>query len=506
MRYLLAYVAVSIAGVIVAHSLADPEAPDLRPSAGADVATVVCESVVKRMDSGGEGRTVSEGCADTVVEAVKSVTLPDVGTVASLVQIQHNSKKRNRPSDRSSPNPDPVSPDLLAYAVPSSDDIIRIQRIRRAADARWNDHTAYHRTHTAYSYRAAFFEPPRPVYPYQPVAAHRGSYGDDPRAYRGASSDFDTATSGTQLAMATLRSLMPFGKEPSVDWPDPAVPDELGTDAVSNQESDQKNTVDEPKTDPFPVVLPVPITQPTLTLPVPPLEVLDPDLRGEPSISASRKATMAPVIKRASAYQIAINAALSKACGYGVLSPHQAFVSTIAAQIYQESNYNPNAKSGVGAQGLTQMMPATAAGLAQQYPGLRPPRPWDPFWSIEAQAHLMCDNYRMYVRPDRSDCTTGLIALSVYNGGPRAFNREEKLCNGLTPDWLASPAVRTTRPITDGSCDDSFWFDNIADMRSRSPAAFKENRDYVTRILGHQAYFIDAGWGGGWCHTPPNQH
>ena len=234
----------------------------------------------------------------------------------------------------------------------------------------------------------------------------------------------------------------------------------------------------------------------------PGLRELDPDMRDLPSLSETRKRTMAPVIRRASAYQLAINAALSKACGPGVLSPENSFVSTIAAQIYQESNYLPKAQSAVGAQGLTQMMPDTAAGLAKQYAGLRPPRPWDPFWSIEAQAHLMCDNYRLYQK-NRSPCSAGLFALSAYNGGPRALSREMDLCRGRTPEWLAQPAIRQTRPITDNSCVTTRWFDHVGDMRSRSVAAYKENREYIDRILSHQLYFMEAGWGGGWCHVSP---
>ena len=249
-----------------------------------------------------------------------------------------------------------------------------------------------------------------------------------------------------------------------------------------------------------PVLLPAYPTTGAVPMSRPPLKDLDPDMRPLPSISESRRRTMAPVIRRASAYQMAINAALSKACGPGILSPENSFVSTIAAQIYQESNFNPKATSVVGAQGMTQMMPDTAKGLAEQYPGLRPPRPWDPYWSIEAQAHLMCDNYRLY-KPGRSPCSAGLFALSAYNGGPRALGREIALCRGDMPEWLASPALKQTRPITDDSCVTTRWFGHVGDMRSRSVAAYKENRDYGDRILGHQIYFMEAGWGGGWCYA-----
>ena len=358
-----------------------------------------------------------------------------------------------------------------------------------------------------------------------------------------------------QYAMATIRSIWPFGEDdplvvsdskPTDDadanvdaFEGPPIPDAAEPTAGSagtsvDPETDGATQV--PDTNPDPdklgpitavapvqrigetgaVVLPttvdhVPAPPTTVVLPAPPVALtvtvrpslgdLDPDMRTMPTLSASRRRTMAPVIRRASAYQMALNAAISKACGPGVLSPENSFVSTLAGQIYQESNFNVRAQSAVGAQGMTQMMPDTAAGLARQYPGLRPPRPWDPFWSIEAQAHLMCDNYRLYAK-GRSACSAGLFALSAYNGGPRALDREILLCRGRTPDWLAQPALKQTRPVTDNSCIATRWFDHVGDMRSRSVAAYVENREYAIRILGHQIYFMEAGWGGGWCHSP----
>src|SRR5919108_6045763 len=52
----------------------------------------------------------------------------------------------------------------------------------------------------------------------------------------------------------------------------------------------------------------------------------------------------------------------------------------LAAQLYAESNFNPFAESGAGAQGIAQFTPGTAQtyGLAN---------PFDPAASIDAQAH-----------------------------------------------------------------------------------------------------------------------
>ena len=70
-----------------------------------------------------------------------------------------------------------------------------------------------------------------------------------------------------------------------------------------------------------------------------------------------------------------------------------------------ESNFNPFAVSPVGAQGIAQFMPGTAAsyGLAD---------PFDPVAAIEAQAHLMSDLIRQLGSPQ--------LALAAYNAGPGA--------------------------------------------------------------------------------------
>jgi soluble lytic murein transglycosylase-like protein len=75
----------------------------------------------------------------------------------------------------------------------------------------------------------------------------------------------------------------------------------------------------------------------------------------------------------------------------------------LAAQIAQESGFNPNAVSPAGAQGIAQFMPGTAASY-----GLR--NPFDAAQAIDAQAHLMRDLLRQF----GSDA----LALAAYNAGP----------------------------------------------------------------------------------------
>jgi hypothetical protein len=75
----------------------------------------------------------------------------------------------------------------------------------------------------------------------------------------------------------------------------------------------------------------------------------------------------------------------------------------LAAQLMAESNFNPFAVSPVGAEGIAQFMPSTAAsyGLAD---------PFDPVEAIEAQAHLMSDLIHRFGSPE--------LALAAYNAGP----------------------------------------------------------------------------------------
>jgi soluble lytic murein transglycosylase-like protein len=75
----------------------------------------------------------------------------------------------------------------------------------------------------------------------------------------------------------------------------------------------------------------------------------------------------------------------------------------LAAQLYQESHFNPFARSGAGAAGIAQFMPATAAayGLAD---------PYDAEQAISAQAHMMRDLLRRFGAVD--------LALAAYNAGP----------------------------------------------------------------------------------------
>jgi hypothetical protein len=80
----------------------------------------------------------------------------------------------------------------------------------------------------------------------------------------------------------------------------------------------------------------------------------------------------------------------------------------LAAQLYAESNFNPFARSPVGALGIAQFMPGTARSY-----GLS--NPFDATSSIYAQAHLMHDLIERF--------GSAALALAAYNAGPNAVGR-----------------------------------------------------------------------------------
>jgi soluble lytic murein transglycosylase-like protein len=152
-------------------------------------------------------------------------------------------------------------------------------------------------------------------------------------------------------------------------------------------------------------------------------------------------------------------------------------ISALAAQVAQESAWNPLAKSWVGAAGLTQFMPQTAASMARLYPQLQPVNVFDPAWSLTAQSLLMRDLVGQFRRYGATQCHDWCYASTGYNGGPGWTLARIRRSSDPSDCWLTSqinPGVAA-------------W-------------AQKENQDYPRRIYRvHEPKYVAAGWGRGVC-------
>jgi soluble lytic murein transglycosylase-like protein len=159
-------------------------------------------------------------------------------------------------------------------------------------------------------------------------------------------------------------------------------------------------------------------------------------------------------------------------------------VATLAAQVHQESGWNCNAKSVVGALGCTQFMPATAADMAKRYPAeLGPMQPLNPRWSFRAQARYMRALHAgRGAHGAANSCQQMAFALAAYNGGEGWVIRDRALAEkkGLPAD---------------------VYFDAAQTVNAgRAAAAKKENAAYPDRIVfGLEPRYVAAGFGRGSC-------
>jgi soluble lytic murein transglycosylase-like protein len=157
---------------------------------------------------------------------------------------------------------------------------------------------------------------------------------------------------------------------------------------------------------------------------------------------------------------------------WGLAAPTAMF----AAQIHQESAWNPQARSRVGALGMAQFMPATAKWISGAYGALAENDPLNPRWAIRA---LITYDKHLYDRVDAvSRCDRLAFSLSAYNGGL---------------GWVQRRKAASQRP---GVC-----FNQTCDINPGiHPANQLENREYSRRILLElEPRYAAAGFGSGSC-------
>lgn len=157
-------------------------------------------------------------------------------------------------------------------------------------------------------------------------------------------------------------------------------------------------------------------------------------------------------------------------------------IALFAGQIHQESTWNPDAVSRVGARGLGQFMPGTAQDMQRWYaPQLQQYPIYSPLWSIRA---LLLYNQRLYraIKPQVTEqmahCDRIAMMLASYNGGLGWVNRDR----------------RQTASI---GANQDIWFGSVELYSPRAKWAFEENRDYVRRIMGPRLQlYLRSGYPG----------
>lgn len=156
----------------------------------------------------------------------------------------------------------------------------------------------------------------------------------------------------------------------------------------------------------------------------------------------------------------------------------EAPIATFAAQVQQESGWNPSAISRVGARGLAQFMPATADWIGGIDPALAARQPDNPVWALRALTTY--DRWLWERVQADTPCDRMAFVLSSYNGGL---------------GWLLKDKALAARQ---GGNRNRWWGEVDRYNGGRSNASFAENRAYPLRILKvlERGY---SAWGVGVC-------
>jgi hypothetical protein len=185
------------------------------------------------------------------------------------------------------------------------------------------------------------------------------------------------------------------------------MPAALATDATTNTRGDKRKTADSKTADAGSADVDIPLPQPA-TAPAPELrDPVDTFMAEKNADDAAKPPTVVPVplpVKRAATRDEVCSTLASAAQSNGIPVPF------LIRLIYQESGFNPNAVSPVGAQGMAQFMPETARTVGLD-------NPFDPLQAVSAAARLLRDLVQQFGNIG--------LAAAAYNAGPKRIS-----------DWL----------------------------------------------------------------------
>lgn len=146
----------------------------------------------------------------------------------------------------------------------------------------------------------------------------------------------------------------------------------------------------------------------------------------------------------------------------------------LAAQSYQESGFDPNAVSWMGAMGLMQLMPSTAKNV-----GVSEKDVFDPESNIRGAVRLISQLNSHYIGIRRESERINFI-LAAYNAGPGHVDDARALAakDGKNPDvWvdnvdyyvlnLSKPAFYNQPEVKHGYCRGSETYDYVYKIRTR---------------------------------------
>ena len=100
------------------------------------------------------------------------------------------------------------------------------------------------------------------------------------------------------------------------------------------------------------------------------------------------------------------------------------------AQIYQESLYDPLAKSGVGAMGIAQFMPDTWMEVCDDLGYPDDASAFNPHAAIVAYAYYMAKLRKVWSHVDRSEDDRRRLTQASYNCGTGNMLRAQRLAGG----------------------------------------------------------------------------